>query len=416
VAETFRPARPDEVDEVARVAAHSFPAPGRSHDWWLDYLMHGPHGGLEALWVAEEGGRVVGACQLLWLRQWIGGVSMPVMGLASVAISPTHRRRGLAGRMLTAGFEHARERGDVGSALFPFRAEFYEELGYGLAGEAHQYQLPPHLLPDDKAERRRIRLVDTPEDESAMHEVYAKAARDLQTGQLDRTARSWRKSWGDPDQAAVIYIGEGGEPEGYCIVRYRADLPVNTRFLEVEERAWLTLGAQKGIYAWLSTLGDQWREIVYRAHPEEGFGDRISEPRLPLLAAPGWRLWFPSATLLRGPMFRILDVADALRMRTLATDVELTLKLVVDDPQVPENQGPWTVRMEGGAMHVEPYGGERCDAEFRVPMDTLSRIFIGALAVWQAISGGLGTIDHYEVVRLLDQALLVPKPWTFDKF
>ena len=291
--------------------------------------------------------------------------------------------------------------------------------GHEVAGHGYRW-LDYREIPEDE-ERRHIRLVDTPGDEAAMHEVYAKAARDLQTGQLDRTARTWRKSWGDPDQAAVIYIGEGGDPEGYCIVRYRADLPVNTRFLEVEERAWLTLGAQKGIYAWLSTLGDQWREIVYRAHPEEGFGDRISEPRLPLLAAPGWRLWFPSATLLRGPMFRILDVADALRMRTLATDVELTLKLVVDDPQVPENQGPWTVRMEGGAMHVQPYGGERCDAEFRVPMDTLSRIFIGALAVWQAISGGLGaigheTIDREEIVRRLDQALLVPKPWTFDKF
>jgi len=416
LSETFRPAQPDEVEEVARLEAHSFPAPGRTHKWWEEFLTCGPHGGLESLWVAEEHDRLVGACQLLWLRQWIGGVAMPVMGLAAVATSPTHRKRGMAGRMLTAGFEHARERGDIGSALYPFRASFYESLGYGLAGEAHQYQVPPSYLPDDKEERARVRLVDTPEEEAAMHRVYAEAARRVTTGQLDRTPRSWRKSWGSDDQAAVVYYGEDDEPEGYCIVRYRADLPVNTRFLEVEERAWLTIGAQRGIYAWLSTLGDQWREIVYRAHPEEGFGDRIAEPRLPLLSAPSWRLWFPSATLLRGPMFRVLDIPDALRMRPLATDAELTLRLEIDDGQLAENRGPWTVRMEGGAMQVEEYRGGRVDARMAMNMETFSRIFVGAIAPWQAVVNGLATLEGADVLKTVDLALEVPKPWTFDHF
>lgn len=416
MSETFRPARPDEIPEVARLEAHSFPSTTRTHQWWENWLVHGPHGGLESLWVAEENGRLIGACQLLWLRQWIAGVAMPVMGLASVAIAPTHRRRGLAGRMLTAGFDHARERGDVGSALYPFRASFYEQLGYGLAGEAHQYQLAPALLPDDKVERIRVRLVDTPEDEAAMRAVYAEAAQRLQSGQLDRTARSWRNSWGGEDQAAVVYWGESGEAEGYAIVRYRADLPIDKRFLEVEERVWLTLGAQKGIYAWLSSLGDQWRELVYRAHPEEGFGDRISEPRLPLLSNPGWGLWFPSATLLRGPMFRVLDVPEALGMRSLNTEEEMTLRLDVADGQVQENRGPWRVRIEGGRMEVEPFRGGAVDATFSLPMDTLSRIFIGALAPWQALAGGLAHIDRPEYIKPLDHAWAVPKPWTFDKF
>ena len=416
MSETFRPARPDELEDVARLEAHSFPTPGRGPRWWIDFLSNGPHGGLESLWVAEEAGRLVGACQLLWLRQWVAGVALPVMGLAGVAISPTHRRRGLAQRMLVAGFEHARERGDVASALFPFRASFYEDLGYGLAGEAHQYQLPPSLLPDDKAERMKVRLVDTPEDVEAMKGVYAEAARLLQTGQLDRTDRSWRGSWGADEQAAVVYWNDDGVPEGYCIVKYRADLPLDRRYLEVEERAWLSIGAQRGIYGWLSTLGDQWREIAYRAHPEEGFGDRIKEPRLPLLQAPSWRLWFPSATLVRGPMFRVLDVCDALKIRALASEAELTLKLEIDDPQVPENRGPWRVRMEGGAMQVEHWIGGRCDAELAMPIQTLSRIFVGAIAPWQALAGGLATLNGGDVVKMLDRAFEVPKPWMFDRF
>jgi predicted acetyltransferase len=416
VAEAYRPARPDEVDEVARLQAHSFPSPHRSHAWWEDFLLNGPHGGLEALWVAEEGGRLVGACQLFWLRQFIAEVAIPVTGVGGVAIAPTHRRRGMATRMLAAGFEHARERGDVASALFPFRAAFYESLGYGLAGEAHQYQVPPSLLPDDRVERMRVRLVDGEDDEAAMRAVYREAARHLQTGQLDRNERNWTKAWKRDDLAAVIYWGESGEAEGYAIVRYRADLPVDRRFIEVEERAWLTLPAQRGIYAWLSSLGDQWREVVYRAHPEEHFGDRLNEPRLPLLSAPSWGLWFPSATLLRGPMFRLLDVKTALEMRPVVAGQDLTVVLEVDDAQIAENRGPWRVRIQDGRMEVEPYTGGRVDATIAVPIDTLSRIFIGAVAPWQATSGGLAAIDNPAVVQALDRAFIVPKPWTFDRF
>jgi predicted acetyltransferase len=416
VTETFRPALPDEVPEIARLEAHSFPSTARTHHWWEDWLVNGPHGGLESLWVAEEHGRLIGACQLLWLRQWIAGVAMPVMGLASVAIAPTHRRRGLAGRMLTAGFDHARERGDVGSALYPFRASFYEQLGYGLAGEAHQYQLAPGLLPDDKVERMRVRLVDAPEDMAAMRAVYAQAAQRLQSGQLDRTVRSWRNSWGSEDQAAVVYWGESGEAEGYAIVRYRADLPIDKRFLEVEERVWLTLGAQRGLYAWMSSLGDQWREIVYRAHPEEGSATASASRAFRCSATRGGASGSPPLPSCRGPMFRVLDVPEALGMRSLHGDEEMTLRLEVNDGQVAENRGPWRVRMEGGRMDVEPFRGGAVDATFSLPMDTLSRIFIGALAPWQALAGGLASIDSHDCVKTLDHAFGVPKPWMFDRF
>src|SRR4051812_50132760 len=119
----------------------------------MDFLKDGPHGGLEALWVAEDHGRLVGACQLLWLRQWIAGAALPVTGVAAVAISPTHRRRGLAQRMLTAGVEHAPGRGDVASALFPLPPGFYEELGDGVGGGGPQNHPPPPPPPGDKGER-----------------------------------------------------------------------------------------------------------------------------------------------------------------------------------------------------------------------------------------------------------------------
>lgn len=413
--EIFRPARHDEVDTVADVVAHSFPSPARGPRWWRDYLIHGPHGGPEAIWVAEDAGEVVGCCLLLPLRQWISGVALPMTGLGVVTTAPTHRRRGLAGRMVTAGLLRARERGDVVSALYPFRIDYYGGLGYGLAGEAHQYMLPPTSLPDSPEDRRRMRMVRTPADRKLLQEVYSRGIR-LQTGQVERSGHAWRYVLEGDDRAAFVYVGDAGDPEGYVIVRYRADLPIAERYLDVEERMWLTSRARRGIYAWLASMGDQWPRVAYRAHPHERFGEVVREPRLPVGEGQAWHLWFPSATLMRGPMFRVLNVASALRARNYALTEETTFDLDVDDPQIPDNRGTWRVTLRRGRAAVERADGGASDATLRIPVRALSRVFIGALRVSDAVADGTATTDQPRIARLLDAAFEVPKPWTFERF
>lgn len=416
MSETFRLARPEEIPELARLVTHSFPAPGRTAEWWENALRDDPRGALEALWVGESGGRLAAACQILRFRQWIGGTPFPSMGLAMVSISPVHRRRGMAGRMVREAFRHSLERGDLASALYPFRVTFYERLGYGLAGEVFQYQLPPESLPDDPEERGRVAQVLGDEDRAALRSVYDRWIR-TQSGQMERVERSWNATWESPMLAPVVYRGPGGEPEGYAIVRYRPDLPVAARFAEVEERAWLTERAQRGIYAWLSSLGDQHRQLVYRAHPEEDFGERVQEPRLPLGGAPNWGIWFPSASLLVGPMFRLLDVPGALALRTAPEDVALSATLEVRDEDLPENQGPWRLRVEGGRMHAERApGGATGGPVLRLPVRTLSRIFVGAVTPSQAVATGHAAIDDAPALEMLDRAFRVPRPWTFERF
>ncbi len=413
--ETFRNARPDEVLEIARLQAHSFPSSSGGVSDQEKFLTEGPHGGIETLWVGLIGERIVAACQLFSLTQWIGGAGIPIMGLGSVAIAPTHRRQGLAGRLLSSAFAHARERGDLASALYPFRASYYQRMGYGEAGVAHQYQLPTTAFPDAPDERARVHLVDSGPDEQAMRSVYDAAAR-RETGQIQRNERSWSAAWGGSGGAAVLYRSSSGDPEGYAIVRYRPDLPPEERYLEVMERMWLTSGAQRGIYAWLGSLGDQWRALLYRAHPEEGFADRLHEPRLPQESAPGWNLWFPSATLLRGPMFRILNVAGAMSKRRVANRMRLTLALEVADAQIPENTGSWHLTLGDGKIQLDRGNGQATDAHLSLSISALSRIYIGSFTPSGAIAAGLATTERPDSISALDDLFRVPAPWTFDRF
>ena len=412
MSETLRLARADEVPQVARVVAHSFV--GHPVSYYEQLLRQGPWGGLESLWVCEEGGRITAACQLLPLQQWIDQVRVPVMGMATVAVAPTHRRRGLAGRLVASGMRFARERGDVGTALYPFRAAFYEKLGYGAAGEAYQYRVPPEVIPD-APERLGITLVESDADRTDLRDVYERWAR-TQTGQLQRTEAIWKRLLLGEGRVAVIYRNQADAAEGYAAGRYRADLPPDARFLEIEERAWLSEEARRGLYAWMGSLGDQWQQLVYRAYVGERFGDWIQEPRIARTAEPGWNLWFPSAVLLRGPMFRLLDLPAAFNARPRFGEASLTLHLQVEDAHVPENAGSWELRLQGGRPSLRRAPAAASDATLSLGISTLSRIFVGALRPSHAVEDGGATIDRREELARLDAAFALPRPWTFDAF
>ncbi|MDQ3309031.1 MAG: GNAT family N-acetyltransferase [Gemmatimonadota bacterium] len=412
MSETFRLARADEVPQVARVVAHSFV--GHPASYYEHLMRHGPWGGLDALWVCEDQGRIAAVCQLLPLQQWVGGTRLQVMGMASVAVAPTHRRRGLAARLVTSGMRFARERGDVATALYPFRASFYQKLGYGLAGEAYQYRVPPEVIPD-APERLGIALVESEDARAEVRDVYERWA-PTQTGQLRRTDAIWKRLLQSDGRVVVVYRDQAGSAEGYAVARYRADLPVDSRFLEIEERAWLSPEARRGLYAWMGSLADQWQQLVYRAHPAERFGDRIEEPRILHSGEPGWNLWFPSAVLLAGPMFRLLDLAAAFAARPQIGSATLTLRLEVEDTQIPENAGSWQLRLDNGRPHFGVATTGAADATLSLGIDTLSRIFVGALRPSEAVDAGVATIDRPKELPTLDQAFALPRPWTFDAF
>lgn len=414
---TYRYLRPDELSAAGRLVTHSFPSLSRPAEWWAEQLgdpIYG--GGTEVIWAGEEDGRIVAICQLHRLHQWIGGAEFPVMGLATVSIAPTHRRMGIAADLVESGLRAARERGDVASALFPFRSSFYRKLGFGLAGEVHQYRVPPAAFPASD-DRGGVRMLESHADLVELREFYRHWAA-TQTGQMARSDRVWDHLLAAPDRATAIIRDDAGVVSGYALLSYRADLRPTERYLDVEEIAWIDAAARCRSLAWLSSLGDQWREIVLRVLPDQELEDLLKEPRLPAGSAPGWGFWFPSATLLRGHMFRILDLAAAWQLRSVQPGPGIALALDVRDPQIQENAGLWHVRLEGGRAEARPAESDAgADLAMRIDIETLSRIFIGSLTPSAAVRAGLLTVTRGDDRVLdLDRALALPRCWTFDRF
>lgn len=409
----YRIADTGDIPAAVRLAGHSFPAADRSVEWWDERLRDPPYGGgAESLFIGSDVRGIAAACQIHPLHQWIAGEPLPVAGVGTVAISPAYRRRGIAAELVGEALRAARERGDVGSALFPFRVSFYQKLGYGLAGETHQYQVPAHTLPDS-AERHRVEMIEDDDVRGEALALYAEwAARE--SGQLDRTGRMWLNAITGEGRMLAGYRSHRGELEGYALALYRTDLPPQQRYLEVDEIIWTTDAARRGLYGWLGSLGDQWQQIMLRALPSHRLADWLREPRLPQGAAPAWRLWAPAATLMSGAMFRLLDVRAAFEGRRVAHAPPLAVAIEVTDSLFEENRGSWRVAFADGRAIVERTGA--LDLALRMDVSTLSRLFIGALPPTAALRAGLLECDHADLLPALDAILALPEPWTFDRF
>lgn len=376
----IRPARTDEIGPVAELWMHTFPGERTLAERIAVLESGGIHGGIETVRVAVEEGRLAGALKTIPFTQYIRGTPMPMMGLAAVGVAPHARRRGVAAALCRDALVAARARGDVVSALYPFRPAFYRRLGWGLAGELHSYRFAPEALVEGGDPG--VRLAEQG-DLGGVRQCYGRVARGS-NGLVERDAGLWERQL-KPADAHVFVVGE--PVTGYMIVRYDPGRLPSLRRLYVRELVTGDRDSYERLLNWIPRQRDLWRRVRYDAMPAECFGHRLADPRPPVYRPARW-LWGETARILRGPMVRIVDVAGALEARTeWGGRTPFAFRLVVEDRDVPENEGSWRVGFDGGRVSVGRPAVPNAEAgRLQLDVATLSQLFVGELDVPSAVA------------------------------
>lgn len=349
-----RPAEPDDIGALARLWDLAFPGE-RTAEARAQALEEGsdPLGGRETCWVLEApgGGPVVGGVRLYSLEMHLFGQPVPAAGVGALAIDPGWREQGLGSALLRRALRIARDRGDHVAVLYPMRAGFYSRLGFSLVGTLHRYRFPPHALPPfPGAETVRVlsreeRIREVPE----LHRRFAPSGHGL-------TSRS-EGQWRHLESADCLVAAAGsGEDMAAFVARVRGSDDGLPPSLEVREVMAGTHDGYRALLGWLARQGEAWGEITWDALPGERFGQVLRHPRLP--GTPNRRgLWYESATLLRGPMVRILDLPGL----TGRLGIEPGTTLTVHDAELPENSGAWQGEQAPGSdsigVHLARSGG-----------------------------------------------------------
>ncbi|MFB6352550.1 MAG: enhanced intracellular survival protein Eis [Halobacteriales archaeon] len=374
----YRPVPESDVEAFRRVLDYAFraevgPDPDREAD------EPARIGDRRALY---DGDDVVTTAVHLPLSVSVRDRWLDVAGLSAVATRPEDRHRGLVGRLLAESLAEYRERGQSFCLLWPFKHPFYRRFGWGRLGTHGRFELEPaalSALADHPLAGGRFEplAVDDSAALQALDERFA-AAYDLA---MRRTDAWYRHRFFEGQRTDPYVYGwyRDGELRGY--LRYDVDEADEERRLRVWEFGAPDPDAAVNLLRFLHRHEAQVDAVRLHAPADDRLFDLVDDPgEVELAVRPG-------------PMGRLVDVAAGLESLPAPPGVEARVTLAVEDGLAGWNDGSFTLTAEDGDLAVEP-AAEGADRDATLPVETLSRLALGATTVERAaVAGGLNADD-----------------------
>ena len=327
---------------------------------------------------------------------------VPAASICNVAVLATHRRRGLAGRLMADVLDDARGRGEAVALLVPSEWPIYGRYGFGPATSWARWRIdvPAPLRPDVAVEP--VELVDPVELRTLAPPAFARH-HEATVGTIDREPSWWGTRYGDPSRFAVVHRDRDGAVDGWAVyggtMRWdhgRPDGEVTVdELISASPVAWRSL--------WAHVLGTDLVRVV------DAWVRPADEP-VPLLLADGRRvravgrsdhLWA-----------RLLDVPAALGARVATASVAVVVEVVAPDG----SRQAWRVLGSPGqpftvldAVNAAPY--------LTLPAAALGAAYLGGTALSSWADAGLVEEHRPGSVTALSEALATtPAPWCSTGF
>ncbi len=180
---TVRAARTDEIERIARLRARCYRDSYAKESGILESTRNdrADFAAGDVL-LTELGGRDVATATSFRGDMNVRGTRLSCQGVAWVGTTHDARRgAGVASVTMKRMLELARERGDVLSALCPFRASYYEHFGYGLSERRMVWSVPTNVLPTGDA--TSFRFVE-PDDEAMIAKLAEVRVRQFEHARL----------------------------------------------------------------------------------------------------------------------------------------------------------------------------------------------------------------------------------------
>jgi predicted acetyltransferase len=382
----YRPARRTDVETLADLGfrAYRVASMEKRREFYTDH----PRFTIRDVRVAELEGQIVASLVLYPLTALVRGQPVEMTGVGSVAVSPEHRRRGIAESVMKLALREMRSRGNPLSLLYAFRGSYYRKLGYGVVEYVHQLAVSPANLPasDDACFVRRLMLPDRP----AVQALYDRVA-PLGHFALTRKPEWWTYRLWNYASDWVVYEGpRRGQIEGYlCYDVDHENGPFKLQISLLEFVA-ATPAAYRGLVGYLASLRDQVAEIQSALPADHAWLHTLSTAQN---LRPGLEIsvFSDTAGVAAGAMLRFADVKLGLERMPVAASARGEVVIEVDDPVIPANSRGWRVLAREGRLIVTAestrVGGRRLP-RLRVPMDALGPIVAGTLSPRRAAETG----------------------------
>jgi predicted acetyltransferase len=348
-------------------------------------------------WVVELDGNIVAGLRAERLAQVLGGRSVTAAAVFGVKVGPECRGRGIGRALMRRMLVDLRSEGIGLATLYPTDARAYRGAGFEVAGAHNRYGIR-----SDRLESRATLGVERLSNPSVevLDATYAQFASE-ETGLLIRSSRWWEArtlmpTESEPPQCFVI-PGEHGL-RGYLLLDRHDEgkLPYFTTHLR--DLVWQDAEA---LLTLLAVAAGNVAVSPSVTWPGSDNDPVFAELDFSAATVTDRRLW----------MTRVLDPRLVLSARGFPATLGGRLTLQIEDSQLPENEEPFDLAIEGGRGVTGPATRD----PIRMSIPTLAAIITGWLDPRAAARlgriAGAGETD----LELLAQALS-GRPWLMEIF
>jgi predicted acetyltransferase len=355
----------DELRAAMRAGEAAFGEEHREED----FERHRKMLPLDRFYAAYDDGRPVGTTASFPFEVTIPGGVVPAAGVTWVAVTPTHRRRGILRDFMRRQLEDVHERGEPLAVLWASEAVIYGRFGYGVTtvnATLDVQQTDRMLFRDDPGRQGQVTLVDAkealelfpPVRDSVRRETPGMFAVSTEWWQQYKLAdpEHWRHGYSEKFYAALEL---DSSIQGYALYRIKQDWSDGIPQGELRVVDALATSADATRELWRFLFGI---DVVRKARKD------YFDPASPLFLL----LEDPRRLRLRlsdGLWLRLVDVAQALQARSYATDDSVVID--VRDELMPWNEGRWRVGAESGRSEDE--------AELALNVRDLASVYLGGL-------------------------------------
>lgn len=396
---------PRDLDTTARMIALAFGGtPEKSRDWLTS-------AGLDNLRIVRENDRTVATLLRIPMGTFFGGRSVPLLGIAGVAVAPEERGRGQAAFLMRSFVRSAYEEGWALAGLYASTHRLYRKFGYEHAGHRFCYNIPLVRIDADgplssgAAPTHDLRVAAlTEQDDPEIRACYAKFA-SMYEGTLDRGPYIWARIRKMRDET---YTGFGvrdssGTLRGYLFLTQQRSNP-NGRFsVALTDFVFNDEAAGRRLWGFLHDFSMMGEDLTFYGGPTHPALQLLRQQRHTVELKDDW-------------LIRVVDVKRALEARGYSPAIRADLSLLITDDVVPENAGHWNIRIADGRATAEKSPTPRASSgTLSVTARGLATIYSGFNSARQAKLLGLADGDE-SALAMADSVFARSTPWMSDMY
>lgn len=431
----YRRAREEDLDRLIEIHMAAYPD-DRNGEARKQNFINSSLGTLDDLIVATAPGSkapsaIVAHAFLFRFKSSFGGVPVKMGGIASVAVAPEARGRGVGSALMQHLHVLSDARGDALTMLYAFRQGFYARLGYATTSPKKRLVFDTRSVPASWRELARDRVRNAHgADGAGIRNVHARTVA-RRAGWTTRTKVFWERFFSrerrillvcdDGPAAGTVSKKKTATPRpprrsaitGYVAFQMQQEHPHAETTIEVDELLYDDDETRRALLGALSAMRDQAGEIVMEV-PED---DPIHRA---LIDADGRRhgteaVEHSLGEIAGGPMIRVEDIPRALAARGYVGSGSFDVVVHGSSAREDDILIAASVRVKEGRAEVGPLS-RHVGGALHTTRSGIAAIFYGGLSSTDAVRLDLAKVDDARVALRIDAIAQLPPLSPIDAF